>query len=477
MLKKYLIIDIGTSSLRVAVENENLEIEKIEIFKRIAEPVFDPEDEWKTIRSMLKKLISKDEKYEAIIASALVGWVGVDEKGNAVTLCYSYAHQCTDEYEEFLRKNTNEQVFPVNGRRVSAELGVFKIQYLRKKYPEIYKQIYKFISLKDFINGKLCGKLAIDHTSACYTMLYDIRKAQWSEALIARAGVDKKLLPELIRPYEIVDFVTEKACQEIGVQETIPVVAGSVDGSTGILGGGGTSARKAVSVMGTTDVFFIVTQTPVEDKSQNLVINPHVVPGLWLVGGPMGMFGGTLEWYTNHVLEKSKSLEELNKEAEQVTPGSEGVNVFPSLSGERTPFWNPHMSGIIWGIKPFHKSKHIYRAMLEANGYAVKKIMELGTASGVACDYVIALGGGSKSDIWLKIKADIIGKSMKRTSIEEATMAGACKLAMLATGIPVETFPDIPIEKEFIPDANVNQIYGQLYRAYMQLHEQVKNII
>lgn len=97
MLKKYLIIDIGTSSLRVAVENENLEIEKIEIFKRIAEPVFDPEDEWKTIRSMLKKLISKDEKYEAIIASALVGWVGVDEKGNAVTLCYSYAHQCTDE--------------------------------------------------------------------------------------------------------------------------------------------------------------------------------------------------------------------------------------------------------------------------------------------------------------------------------------------------------------------------------------------
>ena len=74
-------------------------------------------------------------------------------------------------------------------------------------------------------------------------------------------------------------------------------------------------------------------------------------------------------------------------------------------------------------------------------------------------------------------KADIIGKSMKRTSIEEATMAGACKLAMLATGIPVETFPDIPIEKEFIPDANVNQIYGQLYRAYMQLHEQVKNII
>ena len=67
MLKKYLIIDIGTSSLRVAVENENLEIEKIEIFKRIAEPVFDPEDEWKTIRSMPKKLISKDEKYEAII--------------------------------------------------------------------------------------------------------------------------------------------------------------------------------------------------------------------------------------------------------------------------------------------------------------------------------------------------------------------------------------------------------------------------
>lgn len=146
MLKKYLIIDIGTSSLRVAVENENLEIEKIEIFKRIAEPVFDPEDEWKTIRSMLKKLISKDEKYEAIIASALVGWVGVDEKGNAVTLCYSYAHQCTDEYEEFLRKNTNEQVFPVNGRRVSAELGVFKIQYLRKnirrntnKYTNLYR--------------------------------------------------------------------------------------------------------------------------------------------------------------------------------------------------------------------------------------------------------------------------------------------------------------------------------------------------
>ena len=94
----------------------------------------------------------------------------------------------------------------------------------------------------------------------------------------------------------------------LGLDAPCPVAVGSVDGSCGILGAGGTTANVLISVMGTTDTCFLVSDKIIDDPTGSLVVNPHVIPGLYLAGGPMGMYGGALEWWLHHIMNRTVSM-------------------------------------------------------------------------------------------------------------------------------------------------------------------------
>lgn len=475
-MKEYLIIDIGTSSIRVAAINKKMEIVRVEQLKRTAGVCFDAEKEWNIIRGMIGRITRTNKIYAGAAVSSLLGWIGVDADGNAVTPCYSYMHQCMREYLEFKKEVSDDIVYPISGRCISPELAGFKIEHLKNKEPEIYGRLACFTSLKDYINIKLSGIMAIDHTTACYTMLYDLKTTDWNGWLIDKLGIDRAVLPKLIRPYEKLGTIRKELAREWGLVGEIAVACGSVDGSTGILGAGGIQKDTAVNVMGTTDVFFMVQKKRILDQSKSLVINPHVIPGLWLIGGPMGMYGGTLEWLLGNVMSGAKSIEQMNELAREVSEGSEGVRFYPTLAGERTPFWNSQVRGTILGMEQRHKSQHLFRAIMEANGYAIRKIVETGKENGISVDKVIAIGGGSKSNLWLQIKADILGKNFLRAAVEEATLAGSCMLAMLATG---EALEDISLsgstgEFEFVCEKY--EIYNTKYQFYMEEHNKVVNL-
>ena len=477
-MKYYLIVDIGTSSLRVAIINAEFTMINSEVLKRSADSCFNAEEEWNSIYRMIKAVLRKAGLIEiaGISVSSLLGWVGVDEAGNAVTPCYSYMHQCKEEFEEFKTKYTDDIIYPISGRCISSELSVFKLMHLKRKHHDIYAKISKLLSFKDFINMKLTGIAAIDHTSACYTMLYDLEKQDWSSQILAYTGLDRIKLAQLIRPYEVLAPVKKDIAKDMGISGNTPVAAGSVDGSTGILGAGATAAGSAVSVMGTTDVFFMVEDRLIFDKTKALIINPHVFPGLWLVGGPMGMYGGTLEWLLNNIMNKSTDLLEMNKKAETVSAGCEGVVFLPALAGERTPSWLPQMRGTVIGLEHRHKAENLFRAIMESNGYTNRRMTELGRDSGVRFDRIIAIGGGSKSELWLQIKADIMGVNVERSSIEEASMIGACLLAMLATGTKAEELPEIKRKRTFYPREKEKENYDSLYIKYIEMHNKAAGL-
>lgn len=90
-MKKYLVVDIGTSSVRAAVVDEKLQIRKTETIRRTAGVCFDAEQEWKTICVLIKKLTRTEKQFAGAAVSSLLGWVGIDRNGNAVTPCYSTA--------------------------------------------------------------------------------------------------------------------------------------------------------------------------------------------------------------------------------------------------------------------------------------------------------------------------------------------------------------------------------------------------
>src|SRR5665648_84130 len=139
---RYLIIDIGSSSIRVSIINNLLAVEDLETIKRKAEITFDAEQEWRLIKTMVGKLAARNKAIDGIAVSSLIGWVGVDLSGDAVTPCFSYMHQCVDQFNEFAEKYTNQDVYPINGRCMNPELGIFKIKYLEEESPEMYRKLY-----------------------------------------------------------------------------------------------------------------------------------------------------------------------------------------------------------------------------------------------------------------------------------------------------------------------------------------------
>lgn len=467
--KQFLIIDIGSSSIRVSIVNDNLIIKDSETVIRKTQICFDADTEWGIIKAQILKLTRRNDIIDGIAVSSLAGWVGVDQCGNAITPCYTYMHQCLHEFEDFAQKYTDQDVYPINGRCMRPEFGVFKIKFLKEKEPELYRKLKYFLSIKDYINLKLTGEYATDHTFSCYTMLYDIHRGNWSDRLISMAGVDKEKLPEIIRPYDNLGIVKKSISDELGIPAQTPVAGGSVDGSVGILGAKGIKEDVAVSVMGTTDVFFIVCKECRLEASQSLVVNPHVIPGFWLIGGATGMFGGTAEWLIQNVILNKYNIKEMDELASKIPAGCEGLKFIPTLLGERTPFWNSEIRGTITGIRPLHKAEHIYRAIIEANGYTIRKILELAKNSGIQSSKLIAAGGGSKSNLWLQIRSDIIKKPIAVPEITEATTIGSAVLLMLMFGYAIDQLPTASEANTFQSNTEASEIYDLLYMEYLRL--------
>ena len=309
--------------------------------------------------------------------SSLLGWVGTDKDGRAVTPCYSYMHQEKEAYGEFVERYGKDRFYSISGRAADAEWAAFKLFAMKEKEPEMYSRTDKLLSFKDYINLKLTGVAAMDHTTAAYTYLYDIKEGRWSSEMLGTFGITESFFPKLRKPFEKIGCMKEELCEELaGSVMHIPVIAGSTDGSTAVLGAGGLECGMSVNVMGTTGVFFSVSDSVENISSCGLIANPHVIPGKWLVGGPMGMFGGTIGWLTESIGGRQFSLGDLTERAKEIRPGSDGVIVYPCLAGERAPFWNPEMTGTILGLKNKHGLVHVFRGIMEAEGYGVKNMIE-----------------------------------------------------------------------------------------------------
>lgn len=465
-----LVVDIGTSSVRVAIVDECLQILMSKIRKRFAEIVYDAEEEWDIIWLMIKEITTKCKEVDKIVVSSMMGWVGVNSKCNAVTECFTYRHHEEEEYSVFISNPEKNSVHSICGIRVSKEWPVFKLMRIQKHDPELFGKIDKFMSMKDFINMKLTGNKYMDHGTAGYTMLYDVHSKQWSDRMLRITGVNPRVLPKIKEPVELIGEVRESLLKELGILQKVVVAAGTVDGTAGIFGIVGDTQNVGVSLMGTTDVYFAITDKPLLDPDEELITKPYVIPGKWMIGGPMGIFGGTIEWIQKK-LAGDKSLTDLNLEAAHVPIGCDGLISFPSFDGERTPFWNTGMKGQFLNLSYNHSVYHMYRSVMEANGFANKYIIDKLNQLSIELKKICVVGGCAKSDLWISIKADITGKKHETFDISESTLIGSALIAQIASGAEGRQSHEFNVKNSFMPNVDHNRKYQKYYLEYMRMHE------
>ena len=472
-MKYYLVIDIGTSSLRIVNITETHRIVDIESLSRKAGSILDPEKEWSNIFFMLKRIIARSAgiTFSGIAVSSLLGWICIDQSGACLTPCYTYLHKETASFQVLSRSVNLSDLSSASGRKESDEWPAFLLCRLKKENPEVYNRISALVSLKDYINFKLTNVIAMDQTTAGYTFLYDIYNHTWNSNTLQTLNLDVNKLPTIQPSWKWLGTVNPSLLKRWNISYNIAVIEGSVDGSVGVLGAGGFHCGQAVNIMGTTDVLFIVTDKPIIDQTHSLVINQHVIPGLWLVGGPMGLFGGTIDWLCHNFCTTDKTYKQLTEEASAVPIGCNGVSFFPCMSGERTPYWDSNFRGTITGLSSSHTLSEVYRSVMESEGYTLNKIFHIAAPLGINPDSLIAMGGGANNNLWLQIKSDILQKKVLQSSMVEATAAGSVALCLIADGIDPQYVFSSTKMNHFYPNQQVAEEYQSFCFKYWKRHD------
>jgi xylulokinase len=332
------------------------------------------------------------------------------------------------------------EAFHITGLNVDASHTAPKIMWIRDHEPDIYRAARSMPPVAAFLVGRLTGVLAQDPANASSSLLYDVAAGGWSNKLLDVTGIDPGLLPPIRPSVEVAGTLTPRAQQLLGLTAGCEVIVGTGDDHAASIGAGAVRPGVIADITGTAEPVTATSELLVLDPGRMVETHAHGLKSLLLVENPGFVSGGSTLWLARSVLGvEQSSVFDL---AAQAPPGADGVGFLPALSGSTAPRWNSDMRGAFTGLSMNHNARHLARAVLEGCAFALRDIVDrlhlLGLGGGADAE-VRVVGGGARSPVWLRIKADVLGRPVRPVLAAEATATGAAILAGLAAG----TFDDI----------------------------------
>ncbi len=159
--------------------------------------------------------------------------------------------------------------------------------------------------------------------------------------------------------------------------------------------------------------------------------------------------------------------------AEKVPAGSNGLILLPFFTGERAPNWNANARGTLFGLTLNHDKRHIIRATLEGICYRMKSVLEsLEEITGTAEEIRVS-GSFTRSEVWLQILADVLGREINVPNVEEGAAYGAAILGFYSLGMlsSIDAAADlIGIKKTYFPNKDHQETYEKLYKIYYEIY-------
>ncbi|MCC8166690.1 MAG: xylulokinase, partial [Planctomycetes bacterium] len=313
---------------------------------------------------------------------------------------------------------------------------------------------------------------------------YNLQAGEWSPDLVAAAGIDPDMLPEVVPSTAVVGELTREAAEALGLVPGIPVVAGAGDGVAAGVGAGSVAPRRTYNYLGSSSWVATTSTEPVYDKARRTFTWAHAVPGLFHPCGTMQTAAASYAWLKNEVCHEEANRAEaaghspydyMNETAARSPAGANGLIYLPYLLGERSPRWNPEARGGFIGLTMSHGRADLVRSVLEGVSMNLAVIIDIFREQENCIDDITVIGGGAKGALWRRIMADIYNATILRPNyLEEATSIGAAIIAGVGAGI----FPDFSIVDRFFsivdtvtPDPETRPIYDRNRDLFERLYQ------
>jgi len=457
---------------------------------------------WAAVVAALRRALAETDDPRRIAGLAVASF------GESVVLVDAAGEPVTDEVIAWFDTRTQPQVawldqaigrdeiFARSGLSLQPIFSLGKLLWLKEHRPDAWRRTVRVHLAADYVAFRLCGVPATDVSLASRTLALDLRRLAWHEGTIREAGLAPALFAPLVSGGTRLGSVTPTAAAETGLPTSAVVGAGGHDHVCGALAAGVTEPGEVLNSLGTAEAFFLPLSSPLtnpEAGRQGFTQGAHVVGGRTYAFGGNYTSGASVEWARDLLFpnpDPAAGYRELLAAAAEAPPGSLGAAFLPHLRLANPPHDDPRSRGAFVGLTTDVDRAALARGVLEGLAFEGRQILEtlLAHADLAPPPEIVAIGGGSRNELLMRIKAAATDRTHVVVAAEEATALGAALLGGLAAGV----YPDVPSavaslrhdrtpippDPEWVPryDAIAREVYARLYDAVAPVSHAISDL-
>lgn len=502
-MEEYILgIDVGTTSMKTAVFSH--------VGKKLADAVVEydlltPETNFvempcEAYLEAIKKgmeiiALEKgvDTKRVTTVGFSVQGetFVLLDEEGKPLKNAVVWMDNRAGREAEILRGRFGDELcYEVTGQ-VSFEAcwPAAKLLWVRENEPDIWARVRHILLLEDYIIYLLTGMFVAEGSLLTSSEYWDIRTKKYWPEMLEFLGVSETWLPEIRESGEVVGRILPEMAEALRISPETQICTGCLDQAAGAIGVGNIRPGIFSENIGAALAICVPTKKLIYDPNRQMPVHYFALPDTYMMH-TFTTGGMCLRWFRDGFCQEEVQMQErtgldsyflMDKEAEQVPPGSDGLLMLPHLQGSMAPDVNLNAKAVFYGMTLKHRKPHFIRSIMESLGYVICRNLEAIDAMGLEVEQIRTMGGGSKADLWNQIKADITGKPLNVTySAQDTACLGAAILAGYATGVfqsvqeAVESM--VSIRKTFEPNMKKHTLCRKQYKKWCMLFRSLREL-
>lgn len=484
----YIGIDLGTSACKLLLADENGKIlntvtrEYPLYFPQPGWSEQKPEDWWNAVATGMPELMQGHDASQVAGIGAggqMHGLVALDAQDNVIRPAILWNDGRTAEEVEYLNSVVGKQKLSALTANIAfAGFTAPKLLWMKRHEPENFARIAKIMLPKDYINYRLTGVHSCDYSDASGMLLLDVEHKCWSKQMLELCGVHEAQMPKLFESYEVTGTLIPAVAAQLGLPETVRVVAGAGDNAAAAVGTGVVGAGGCNISLGTSGTIFISSDRFGVDPNNALHAFAHADGGYHLMGCMLSA-ASCNKWLCDEILMTADYAAEQAPITDEKL-GRNHVFFLPYLMGERSPINDTNARGTFTGITMDTTRADLVQAVLEGVAFAIRDSFEVAKRLGVQIPRSYLCGGGSKSPLWRRIFANVLGIPLDMVKTEQGPGYGGVILAMVGCG-QYASVPDacralVEVASTTQPDPVLSARYETRYRQFQRIYPAMKTL-
>lgn len=484
----YIGIDLGTSACKLLLVDEAGQV-KNEVTKeyplRFPKPGWseqDPVHWWSAVLAGVPELLEGFNANEVKGIGAggqMHGLVALDDQDKVLRPAILWNDGRTSKEVDYLNETIGrDKLSRYTANIAFAGFTAPKLLWMKANESKLFAKIEKIMLPKDYLVYRLTGIHATDYSDASGMLLLDVEHKCWSKEMCDICGVTEKQLPKLFESWEPVGTLLPDVARTIGLPESVVVCAGAGDNAAAAVGTGTVGAGGCNISLGTSGTIFISSDKFGVDPNNALHSFAHADGGYHLMGCMLSA-ASCNKWWQDEII----GTDDYQSEQAKITPeklGKNHVYFLPYLMGERSPINDTNARGCFIGMTMDTARADMLQAVLEGVAFAIRDSFEVAKSLGVDIPRSNICGGGSKSPLWKKMVANILGIPLDMVATEQGPGYGGAILAMVASGkfasVQEACGALISVADTMEPDPQLTALYEERYQQFKQIYPACKSL-